>query len=81
MNSACRSLNKKCLISGDDFSKVNLFKFPSVIEKSLCKSYIAHSSRVTNVRFSFDDVYAISIGGADRCVCIWETDFGVEDSG
>ena len=80
VNSVCRSLNRKCLIAGDDFSKVNLFKFPSVVEKSLYKSYIAHSSKVTNVRFSFDDVYAVSVGGNDRCVCIWETDFGVEDS-
>jgi hypothetical protein len=31
-----------------------------------------HSSHVTNVRWMFDDSYAISAGGHDRCVMQWK---------
>lgn len=79
VNSVSRANNKKVLATGDDFGKVNLFKYPSVIEKSLNKQYSGHSSHVTKVKFSFDDCFLMSVGGNDKAVIIWETDFGSGD--
>ena len=79
VNSVCRSSNRKVLATGDDFGKVNLFKYPSVVEKSLNKQYPGHSSHVTKVKFAFDDCYLVSTGGNDKAVIVWETDFGSGD--
>ena len=79
VNSACRANNKKVLATGDDFGKVNLFKYPSVAEHSLNKQYAGHSSHVTKVKFSFDDCFLASTGGGDKAVIIWESDFGAGD--
>lgn len=46
--------------------------------KSPCKSYLAHSSHVTKVKFSYDDSLVFSTGGGDKCVMTWKTDFGME---
>lgn len=35
---------------------------------------MAHSAHVTNVRFSFDGSYALSIGGADTALAVWKVD-------
>ena len=49
VNAICRSWNKKIVATGDDFGKVNLFKYPSPLPKSKCKSFAGHSSHVTKV--------------------------------
>jgi len=67
------------LATGDDFGKVNLFKYPCVQEKSASKSFIGHSSHVTEVKFSASDKYVISTGGNDKTVIVWETDFALEN--
>lgn len=64
------------IATGDDFQLVKIFKCPCVVEKSQFKSYVAHSSHVTRVCFSFDDSYLISIGGNDKTSIIWKTDIG-----
>jgi len=80
-NTCHRANNQKVLVTGDDDGYVNLFKYPSVVERSKYKAYIGHSSHVTRTRFTFNDARVISTGGNDKCVLIWETDFGTGDPG
>ena len=56
------------IASGDDFSKVKVFRFPSMVDQSAGLEGIGHSSHVTNVSFSKDDKYLFSTGGNDTCV-------------
>lgn len=76
VNSTCRSNDRQIIATGDDFGKVNIFKFPCVMEKAGNKQYIGHSSHVTKVKFSANDKYVVSTGGNDKTVIIWDTDFG-----
>lgn len=76
INTVCRSYSKKFLATGNDFSQINLFRYPSVMLKSQHKSFKGHSSRVTRLRFLPGDEYMVSVGGSDRTVILWETDFG-----
>ena len=45
------------------------------MEKSQCKTYQAHSSHVTKVKFFGDDSKMISTGGNDKTIFVWETSF------
>jgi WD40 repeat protein len=76
VNYTCMSKNKKVLATGDDFSLVKLFKYPCVVEKARYKEYKGHSSHVCKIRFTANDLFLISVGGNDKSVFIWETDFG-----
>ena len=49
-------------MTADDFSKIKLFKYPSSIPYSSFNKFTGHSSKITNVRFTFDDDYVISTG-------------------
>jgi len=79
INYAFRSNNKKVLATGDDFSKVKLFKYPCVVKHAAAKEYRGHSSHVTRVKFSFDDRYLVSTGGYDKAVIIWSTDMAADN--
>lgn len=76
VNYTCMSNNKKVLATADDFSLVKLFKYPCVVEKAKYKAFSGHSSHVCKIRFSMNDLFLISVGGNDKSVFIWETDFG-----
>jgi len=76
VNYTCMSNNKKVLATADDFSLVKLFKYPCVVEKAKYKSFSGHSSHVCKIRFSKNDLFLFSVGGNDKSVFIWETDFG-----
>ena len=76
VNYTCRSGSYKVLATGDDFSKVKLFKCPCVVEHAEYKAYGGHSSHIPKIRFTPNDKYLISVGGNDKSVFIWETDFG-----
>nr|MCQ2973133.1 WD40 repeat domain-containing protein [archaeon] len=76
VNYACRSANQKIIATGEDSSLVKLFKCPSVIEHANYKAYGGHSSHIPKVRFTPNDQYLISVGGNDKSVFVWETDFG-----
>ena len=76
VNYTCRSNNKKIIATGDDLSLVKLFRCPSDVEHSNFKAYGGHSSSISKVRFTQNDQYLISVGGNDKSVFIWETDFG-----
>ena len=67
VNSLERSHDGQFIVTGDDFSFVKLFWYPNFKGSSYLK-FIGHSSHVTNVRFSSDDNYVISIGGNDKSI-------------
>ena len=72
----CRSDNRKILATGDDFDKVNIFNYPCVVPKSGSKSYSGHSSALARLRFCMSDNCLVSVGGKDKTVLVWATDFG-----
>ena len=59
------------LVTGDDFHKVKLYKYPALRLGALHQTYVGHSSHVTCVRFSANKRYVVSIGGGDRTVLLW----------
>lgn len=63
VNSVDRSKCGKYLITGDDFGTVKIFNNPA-LKKAAYKKYLGHSSHVTNVRFSSNDQFIISVGKA-----------------
>lgn len=63
INAVQRSHNRKLLATGDDFSKIKLFKYPACALKQTFNIYKGHSSHITGVRWSYKDDYLISIGG------------------
>ena len=78
VNTVCRAANQKVMATGDDFQKVNLFRYPSTKEKSGCKKFTGHSSHVTRVKFMMNDNVLVSTGGNDKTLLVWTTDFGGE---
>jgi len=82
VNTICRTNCKddegmySFIATGDDFQKVNLFKYPSTSPKSGCLTFAAHASHVTKVKFMLADNYLVSTGGNDKTNIIWKTDFG-----
>jgi microtubule-associated protein-like 6 len=71
INACDRAHLGKVLVSSDDFGKVNLFRYPVLATEAECHKYGGHSSHVTNVRFSADDRYVLSTGGADLSIFQW----------
>eukprot|EP00898_Chlorokybus_atmophyticus_P002663 jgi/Chlat1/3398/Chrsp23S03815 len=70
VNSVDRSRSERCLVTGDDFGMVSLFKYPALGGKP--KLYGGHSSHVTTVRFSGgDNRFVFSAGGADTALAQW----------
>jgi microtubule-associated protein-like 6 len=72
INAVDRSPDGSYLVSGDDFAKVNLFKYPSTKEGAKRKQYKGHSEHVLKVRFSSDGKYVFSIGGLDKAILQFE---------
>merc|ERR1711991_661857 len=71
VNSVDANFEKKLLVTGDDFGKVKLFNFPSVVHHAPCRCSIGHSSHVMNVRWLLDGDRVVSTGGWDSAVMQW----------
>lgn len=76
VNAVARSHSTKYLATCEDSGLVKLFKYPCTVDKAKFKSNKGHSSHVTRAAFSVNDKYLITVGGNDRTVLVWETDFG-----
>jgi echinoderm microtubule-associated protein-like 6 len=57
---------------------VKLFRYPCYEERAKFKEYFGHSSHLTEVKFLAGDNYLTTVGGNDKTVIVWETDFGSE---
>jgi len=68
---ACRSLSHHLVVSANSDGLVRLFRYPCVISGAEESAGVGHVGTVTGVRFSFDDTYVLSCGGADRTVLQW----------
>jgi WD40 repeat protein len=60
------------MATADDSGMVNVYKYPSPIEKSNAVKGQGHSSHVTKVRFSPKDNYIFSAGGNDTAIMQWK---------
>eukprot|EP01147_Barroeca_monosierra_P006723 gene6723-357_t len=74
VNATCLSKDRKILATADDFGLVKLFEFPVTTPHAKHKTYIGHSSHVTNIRFTYEDQRIVSTGGNDTAILVW--DFG-----
>eukprot|EP01022_Parablepharisma_sp_SALTPOND_P009431 TRINITY_DN1391_c0_g1_i1.p1 TRINITY_DN1391_c0_g1~~TRINITY_DN1391_c0_g1_i1.p1 ORF type:complete len:2151 (-),score=139.11 TRINITY_DN1391_c0_g1_i1:21-6473(-) len=79
INAVCRSHSEKIVATGDDYSKIKLYKYPCLSETAPFKSYIGHSSKVSKLRFLNEDKYLVSIGCKDKTVIIWATELGTAE--
>ena len=52
--------------------KIALYRYPVLTKRQGNRMFAAQSGQVTKVKFSHDDRYLVSIGGADASVCIWK---------
>lgn len=60
------------LATADDNGKVNVFRYPCMVENSTPIKCVGHSSHVTKVRFDAKDTHLFSIGGNDTTVMQWK---------
>jgi len=60
------------LAGGNDNGKVCLYNYPCTIKSSSFVEGVGHSSHVTNVRWSNNDKYLVSVGGEDQCLMLWK---------
>eukprot|EP00163_Fabomonas_tropica_P034258 TRINITY_DN93_c0_g1_i1.p1 TRINITY_DN93_c0_g1~~TRINITY_DN93_c0_g1_i1.p1 ORF type:complete len:2052 (-),score=797.91 TRINITY_DN93_c0_g1_i1:729-6884(-) len=73
VNAVARNNKRNLLATADDFGFVKIFRYPADdVPRQVHKKYIGHSSHVTNVRWTADDKYLLSVGGNDQCVFQWK---------
>ncbi|XP_032883277.1 echinoderm microtubule-associated protein-like 5 isoform X3 [Amblyraja radiata] len=72
INSVDANFNDHVLVTADDYGLVKLYRYPSFKKGAKFKKYMGHSAHVTNVRWSYDYQWVISIGGADHSVFQWQ---------
>jgi microtubule-associated protein-like 6 len=71
VNSVSASPDGRLLVTGDDFRRVKLFRYPVPIQGAKFKEYKGHSEHVTNVVF-LGDSGVVSIGGLDKSILQFE---------
>uniref|UniRef100_A0A3Q2XCV2 EMAP like 5 n=1 Tax=Hippocampus comes TaxID=109280 RepID=A0A3Q2XCV2_HIPCM len=71
VTSACLSNDKKVLATGDDLGYIKLFRYPIRGKYAKFKRYVAHSTHVTNVRWTHEDSLLVTAGGGDTSLMIW----------
>lgn len=79
VSAVCRNKQRNMMATGDDLQNVCLFRFPAVQTKCGCKKYIVHSAPITDLKFILEDHGLVSVGGRDKSIVIWSTDFGGEN--
>ncbi|KAM7109602.1 echinoderm microtubule-associated protein-like 5 isoform 5-T5 [Ciconia maguari] len=71
VTASCLTSDSKVLATGDDFGFVKLFRYPAKGKFGKFKRYVAHSTHVTNVRWTYDDGLLVTVGGADTSLMLW----------
>ena len=70
INAVDRSHRRDVIVTADDFQYIRLMSFPCIPGVE-CKPYRAHSESVTGAKFTHNDSYVVSIGGADNTILVW----------
>jgi WD40 repeat protein/Ca2+-binding EF-hand superfamily protein len=60
------------LLTGDNYGRLRLWKYPALDPDSGNKLYHGHGQDISKVRFAPEDDYAVSIGGKDRAIMQWK---------
>ena len=76
VNSAHCCNKKKYLVTGDDYFKLNLYRYPC-LKGAKHREYTGHCSHVMNVRFLRNDTRVVSAGGNDCSVFVWKHRYAV----
>jgi WD40 repeat protein len=72
INSVARSVAGELVLTGDDFRRVNLFRFPC-LPGAEGRAFSGHHSHIPKVCWARrDDSMALSCGGSDACVFVWK---------
>ncbi|KAB1277577.1 Echinoderm microtubule-associated protein-like 5 [Camelus dromedarius] len=71
VTAACLTSDKMILATGDDLGFVKLFRYPAKGKFGKFKRYVAHSTHVTNVRWTYDDSMLVTLGGTDMSLMVW----------
>eukprot|EP00941_MAST-03F_sp_MAST-3F-sp1_P000793 g793.t1 len=74
INAMHRSNKGDYVCTVDTWGKLKLWRYPCVKLGKPYNIYEGHSSEATNVRWTADDKYVITTGGADRCIFQWRVD-------
>lgn len=54
------------------YAQVNMFCYPCVVDKAPHWAHCGHSSHVTSVRWNAHGSHAVSTGGKDHGVFVWQ---------
>ncbi|XP_011939019.1 PREDICTED: echinoderm microtubule-associated protein-like 5 isoform X7 [Cercocebus atys] len=71
VTASCLTSDKMVLATGDDLGFVKLFRYPTKGKFGKFKRYVAHSTHVTNVRWTYDDSMLVTLGGTDMSLMVW----------
>mmetsp|Transcript_11841 Transcript_11841/g.21676 ORF Transcript_11841/g.21676 Transcript_11841/m.21676 type:complete len:2327 (-) Transcript_11841:669-7649(-) len=74
-----RSNNKNLVLTGDELGRLDLRRYPCISYSAGKKTYRGHTGAIQNCRFAYNDTYAITVGGEDRCVMQWKLEYAEED--
>lgn len=70
---------KRTTIVGDCFSQLKLFNYPCINQK-VYNRYKGHSSYISEVRFTDDEKYVVSVGAQEKAVFLWKYDSSTVDN-
>lgn len=68
---ADRSNEGSALVAGDNYGRLKLVPYPCPDPDCLPKGYSAHAHGITRIRWAANDTHVVTLGGKDRCVCVW----------
>jgi len=55
-------------VTGDDFSKIKVFRYPLHKKTAAFNRYNGHASEISNLRFNYNDTVLLSIGGSEKSI-------------
>ena len=80
INTVSRSHTSHLVATGDDFGKVNIYRYPCISPTDAkCHVLKGHSSHVMNIQWTQCDQHLVSVGGNDKC--IFQFKHSISDSG
>jgi microtubule-associated protein-like 6 len=66
------SPDAKMILSGDNKARLRLHRYPASVENAKFREYRGHCGGITNVAFTFDGRFALSVSGLDKSIMQFE---------